>query len=92
MTSGWSAKIRERLASHQSCVHLVQLLGPMATVAFQTLSIHRQNAEVERDAHGRPLKVGTCFAYSAEQSLVRENWPEFYRSSTGEDTSQEQKR
>ncbi|NTJ11816.1 DUF2889 domain-containing protein [Rhizobium lusitanum] len=83
MTSGWSARIRERLAAHQSCVHLVQLLGPMATVAFQTLSVRRQHTEVERDANGRPLKINSCFAYSAEQSLVREKWSEYYEGTFG---------
>ncbi|WP_222033380.1 DUF2889 domain-containing protein [Rhizobium laguerreae] len=78
MTSGWSAKVRERLAAHRSCVHLVQLLGPMATVAFQTLSVQRKQAVVDRDANGRPLKIDSCYAYGAEQSLVREKWPEHY--------------
>lgn len=82
MTSGWSARVRERLVSHKSCLHLVQLLGPMATVAFQTLSVQRQKPEVDRDQNGRPLKIDTCFAYGAEQSLVRDNWPEFYKPPT----------
>lgn len=82
MTSGWSARIRERLTAQGSCVHLVQLLGPMATVAFQTLSVRQQRTEVERDQNGRPLKINSCFAYGAERSLVREKWPEYYEDSS----------
>ncbi|EJJ29265.1 DUF2889 domain-containing protein [Rhizobium sp. CF142] len=88
MTSGWSARIRERLTTHGSCVHLVQLLGPMATVAFQTLSARRQHGEVDRDANGRPLKINSCFAYSAAESLVREKWPEHYEGRSAEKAPQ----
>jgi hypothetical protein len=77
MTSGWSKNVRERLSESTSCVHLVHLLAPMATVAFQTLSIRRRD-EVERDQNGRPLKIDSCYAYGAGRSLVRDNWPEFY--------------
>ena len=77
MTSGWNRLVRERLAGAASCLHLTHLLGPMATVAFQTMTPRRQALEIERDASGRPLKIDTCYAYGAEQELVREHWPDF---------------
>jgi len=79
MSSGWSRIIREKLANAHSCTHLVQLLSPMATVAFQTLSAVRRFQAVQRDADGRPLKIDSCYAYGAERELVREHWPEFQK-------------
>jgi hypothetical protein len=79
MSSGWSRRVRERLATAQTCTHLMQILMPMATVAFQTLSPVRRAGELPRDATGRPLKVDSCHAYGAHNTLVRDHWPEYYR-------------
>ena len=37
MRSGWRREIHERLGGVEGCTHLVEALGAMATVAFQTL-------------------------------------------------------
>jgi hypothetical protein len=79
MTSGWSKRVREVLANANTCTHLMQLLAPMATVAFQTLSPVRRAEDMARDTTGRPLKVDSCYAYGASQALVRQHWPEYYR-------------
>src|SRR5438067_841656 len=38
MTSGWSRAVRERLRGPRSCTHLMELLIPMGTAAFQSLA------------------------------------------------------
>jgi hypothetical protein len=55
----------------------VELLGPLATVAFQTISGLRppQNAV---DKNGKPLKIDSCYAYAADGEMVKERWSEFY--------------
>jgi len=79
MTSGWSKEVRSRLGGARSCTHLMELLIPMATTAFQSLSqVNRGRAE-RVDATGRPLKIDSCYAYGAERELVRVHWPQFYR-------------
>ena len=79
MTSGWSKRIRDVLANPNTCTHLMHLLVPMATVAFQTLSPVRRDEGLARDADGRPLKIDSCYAYGAGQALVQQHWPEYYR-------------
>jgi hypothetical protein len=35
--SGWTQKVKELLGGVEGCTHLVELLGPVATTAFQTI-------------------------------------------------------
>ena len=35
--AGWTQKTRELLGGRKGCTHLVELLGPVATTAFQTI-------------------------------------------------------
>lgn len=44
---GWTRAVKERLGGVQGCTHLVELLGPMATTAFQTIYpiLAREKAE-----------------------------------------------
>lgn len=47
LKSGFHRKARELLGGVQGCVHLVELLGPVATVAFQTI-ISQKGDELRR--------------------------------------------
>ncbi|MFZ4756725.1 MAG: DUF2889 domain-containing protein [Burkholderiaceae bacterium] len=78
MASGWSRTVRERLGGVKGCTHLVELLGPMATTAFQTLAPLRMAAPDVLDASGRPRKIDSCQAYAAQGELVRVRWPEHH--------------
>lgn len=83
---GWSQAVRERLSGRQSCTHLAELLGPLATVAFQTLAQVRLAKPAAVDATGRPLKIDTCYAYASDREVVKRLWPEHYdgeRASAG---------
>jgi hypothetical protein len=79
MTSGWNKEVRSRIAKERSCTHLVELLGPMATVAFQSLSTMRRGRPDATDATGRPAKIDSCYAYAADGELVRQRWPDFHQ-------------
>jgi hypothetical protein len=75
MTSGWNKEVRNRLAKASSCTHLVELLGPLATVAFQTVSVLRRSSPETHNTTGRPAKIDSCYAYAADGELVRRLWP-----------------
>ncbi len=75
---GWSQAVRERLSGRKSCTHLAELLGPLATVAFQTLSHVRLAKPAAVDAKGRPLKIDTCYAYASDREVVQRLWPAHY--------------
>jgi DUF2889 family protein len=79
MTSGWSRNVRSRLGGARSCTHLMELLIPMATAAFQSLSSVARSRPQQVDVTGRPTKIDSCYAYGAQREIVRWRWPEYYR-------------
>lgn len=76
--SGWLLEARERLTTHERCTHLFELLGPMATTAYQTLAIARP------DPRENPAKINTCFAYSSDREVVHKAWPGRYTGPAGD--------
>ncbi len=90
---GFHRKVRERLGGVHGCTHIVELLRPVATAAFQTVASRR--ARELNLAHrlkiGKPPKpvdpnaapekphvIDTCHAWSAEGPVVRRWAPHFY--------------
>ena len=85
MTGGWSKEVRNRLGGERSCTHLMELLSPLATVAFQSLSMVNSGRALRLDENGRPLKIDSCYAYGAERQLVQKLWPQFHRPAKRQD-------
>ncbi|MEH6632567.1 MAG: DUF2889 domain-containing protein [Halopseudomonas aestusnigri] len=87
---GWRTAIRRAVGGTEGCTHLVEMLGAMATVTFQTLypaMIRRQEQRAKEkpvsnnEASGakkRPGIIDTCHAYSSEGEIVRSEWPDFF--------------
>ena len=84
--AGWSRAVKERLRRADNCTHLVELLVPLATTAYQTIGPMRQCEPEVLDANGRPVKIDSCYAYSSERELVLQRWPRFYKSSKTADS------
>ena len=78
MVSGWSAEVKKRLAGPAACTHLMELLMPLATVAFQTIAELRLSRP-QLDANGKPAKIDSCYAYAATREVVLRNWPAFHK-------------
>jgi hypothetical protein len=75
---GFLGEVRRRLGGVKGCTHLVELFGPLATTAYQTLYPAREakaQAEPQRD---RPRIIDTCHALSASGEVVARLWPDFY--------------
>jgi hypothetical protein len=79
MTKGWTRAVRERLSGARSCTHLMELLTPMATAAFQALGSLRMHQPDRLDENGKPVKIDSCYAYAASGALVLRRWPAFHR-------------
>ena len=75
--AGWSAAVKA-LRGRESCTHVVELLGPMATAAYQTLAPHRFNQPDATDATGRPVRIDSCYAYASDRALVMKRWPSHF--------------
>ena len=78
IAAGWSRAIKERFAGAQGCTHLTELLGPLATTAFQTLTPVRMSQPEPLDRDGRPRKIDSCYAYGSQREVVLRRWPAFY--------------
>ena len=85
MTSGWSRNVRSRLGGARSCTHLMELLIPMATAAYQSLSNVARSRPQRVDVTGRPTKIDSCYAYGAQREIVQWRWPEYYRPAPPEE-------
>jgi hypothetical protein len=81
---GWTRKVKELLGGVEGCTHLVELLGPVATTAFQTIFSERERrarlaaAAESPKTGGAPRLVDTCHAFRADGPIVKEQWPDAY--------------
>lgn len=86
---GFLSKVRERLGGVEGCTHLVELMGPIATTAYQTIYPYRQRLARERgDASPQPLQerprlIGTCHAFRSDGEVVKRLWPDYYTGRLG---------
>jgi hypothetical protein len=69
--------VRERLGGAQGCTHMVELLAPIATTAFQALAPVRFSRPDPLDASGRPKKIDSCYAYASHRQAVLQRWPAY---------------
>lgn len=84
--SGWIRQVRERIGSHRSCTHLMDLLGPLAATAYQTLHTALEEREARQPRREKPPILDTCLALSSSGEVVRNLWPEFYQPESGQES------
>ncbi|WP_029007903.1 DUF2889 domain-containing protein [Azospirillum halopraeferens] len=87
VAKGWTRAVRERLGGVHGCTHLVELLGPIGTTAFQTIYpiLARERARKAREGQGgqdtarqRPVLLNTCHIFASDGDVVRRHWPDHY--------------
>lgn len=72
---GWMRPVMSRIGGVLGCTHLVELLRPLATTAYQSLYKERRASE---HASEKPIFLDTCHALSTQNEVVKEYWPQFY--------------
>ena len=80
---GWTAKSKAAMGLNSGCTHLTELLGPMATTAIQALfSIRSKQQTNDKTQSGKTSTpfINSCHALSANSPVVKEHWPDLYRS------------
>ena len=75
---GWSRAVRARLGGVKGCTHLLELLRPIATVAFQTVWSGRAARASADDRTRRPAYIGRCHTLKSDGTVVRRHFPEWY--------------
>lgn len=80
---GWNRQIRERLPTCDTCAHLREILTPLASAAYQTMTVERLHLLQARDRDGAPAKIDSCYAYGRSRELVKSLWPEHHQPEEG---------
>lgn len=76
---GWIKRVRARIRNVEGCTHLMELLRPVATVAYQTLLADDRGLSVS--ARGEPALVDSCYSWHAEgEAVVAAIYPAWRRA------------
>ena len=89
---GWTARSKIAMGKNRGCTHLTELLGPVATTAIQTIASEKmrrqqlkdnsQKANILEDHKGKTSPfIDSCYALAADSPVVKEHWPDQYKSS-----------
>ena len=77
---GWRRAVAERVGGVQGCTHLAELLGPLATTAFQLVYLAKLNegGEAAVAGVGRPPLLDACHMLASDGAVARDLWPDYY--------------
>ena len=78
---GWRREITARLGGIKGCTHLVELLGPVGTTAYQATGRARDARGAGKPAMKKPYQLNSCHVYKDDGAAVLERWPQFYTGS-----------
>lgn len=75
---GWTKKVKELLGNTEGCTHHTELLGPMATTAFQALYEELKKKEEQSDQP--PAILNTCHALAETSPVTKRLWAEHHKA------------
>ena len=83
---GWNKRAREAVGGVEGCTHITELLGPMATVTFQTLAgdyaeqlmAETLGEDQQPDEGEAPHMLNGCYSWRPGGEVVKELYPAFY--------------
>ena len=88
---GWRKIVRSAVGGTEGCTHHTELLGPLATIVYQTIGpmLERKAREKRQQAadsgqetiapEQRMALLNTCHALAEDSPMVRDHWPEHYK-------------
>ncbi len=82
IAAGWNKTVRKALGGINGCTHINEILGRLATAAYQTMMprLNKANRNDESNSRQtkRPYTLNTCHAYDEKGTMVSREWPQFY--------------
>ena len=75
---GWRKKTLELLGGIKGCTHLVELLMPLGTTAFQATGRARDARRADKPSTRKPYQLNACHVYKDDSEAVKERWPAHY--------------
>lgn len=79
---GWRRAVQARLGGVRGCTHLVELLGPIATTAYQTIYSWRAQREPRIESERPPRHLDSCHALARDGEVVRDHHSRWYTGPT----------
>jgi Protein of unknown function (DUF2889) len=76
MRPGFTAKVRELFSGTRGCTHLTDLIGILATTAFQTIA-----GQIKQSTDSKPYQLDRCHALATDAPAVATYYPRWYRGS-----------
>lgn len=76
--AGWRREIAARVGGVKGCTHMVELLGPLGTTAFQATGRARHERAAGKPSAARPYQLNSCHIYKDDGPAVLERWPQYY--------------
>jgi hypothetical protein len=80
---GWRKQTQLLMGGTKGCTHLTELLGPMATTAYQTLSTEIFGKHEETNYPQQLLN--TCHSLAETSPVIKEFWPQAYKPGSDND-------
>jgi len=74
---GWTKDLRPKLGGASGCTHQWELLGRVATVAYQS-TVSARDASRPVQPGQVPYQFNTCHMYTATSVATLERWPHMY--------------
>lgn len=78
MRPGFTGRVREVLGGTAGCTHITDLIGILATTAFQTLA-----GQIRQDPDKKPFQLDRCHALATDGAAVARYYPRWVRSAAG---------
>jgi hypothetical protein len=76
--AGFKKQLLAKFGGTRGCTHVVELMGPIATTAFQTMAGQSgQQPDRREKAEQRPPVIDRCHALAADGEVVARRWPQF---------------
>ena len=83
---GWNKQVRTLMKGKLGCTHITELMGPMATTAFQTIFSGRNEGKKTDEKRenslpnsSKPPLLNTCHSYAEDSPVVLRHWPNYYK-------------
>jgi len=85
--AGWMKEARERVKRTESCTHVMELLGPISTTAYQTMHFAIEEQAKKNKQRKEPAILDQCYSLRKDSPVVKVLWPEFHQKNTGKKLS-----
>ena len=82
ISKGFRKNVYSRVGGVAGCTHLVELLFPIATTAFQTIYSYNAFKKVESNSNknNSPTLINSCHSWRDDGEVIQKYFPKFYRN------------